>query len=182
MAANADGRSGAVVSRHTHLSRKLYALLLSFYPRGLRDGFADAQAQAFDDWLDDERAARGLGGVIGVWRIAAADWAWSMALAYREAASLVATIRFASSACLLISLAMWALIGASMLGHLAWATNIVETHTARNTWIALGGPCAALVTAALVNPWQSRRVSSKLAVTAVVCALAWLLALSTWHG
>lgn len=163
-------------------SRRLYRLLLGLYPPALRDGFADVQADAFEDWLSEARARQGLAGVAGVWGQAALDWSWSMLLAYRDAASPAGAAQLISGLLLALALGMWSLIGASMLGHVAWATDFVETHTTPNTWMALGAPCAALVLAAMVNPWRSGRLTPLLKLSAAVCGSAWSLAVLTWRG
>lgn len=164
------------------ISGRLYRLLLRLYPRGQRDGFAEAQAEAFEDWLSEARHDRGLAGVARVWGLAAADWAWSMLLAHGDATTPREALRLANYLFLTISLAMWGLVGASMVGRLAWATDIVETHSTRNTWIALGCPCAAVALAALTNPWRARRLTLLLSVSTLVCVSAWFLVLSAWRA
>jgi hypothetical protein len=166
----------------TGLSIRVYRYLLSLYPKGLRDGYAEAQVETFEEWIEEARARRGLAGVAAVWGEAAGDWAWSMAQAHVEATTPAEAVRAASGVFLAASLAMWAMIAASMVGHMNWATAIVETHTRPNTWIALGAPCAAVVLAALANPWRSGRLTPVLALSVFVCGSAWCLALSTWHG
>jgi hypothetical protein len=166
--------------KQPNLSRRLYGALTRLYPKSLRDGFADAQIETFDDWISEARARRGLLGVAGVWREAAADWAWSMLLAYRQATSPHEAVRAAATLVLLISLTLWSLIGVSMVGQVSWATDFVESPALPNSYVALGGPCVAVILSALVNPWRSRRLSPLLVCSAVISVSAWLLALSTW--